>query len=333
MDSPDDDCIPHAGRVVNHPLEKVWLATGICRGGGGGSSLHGKYRPRPTQQPSANMETVAKPTLYTPLSREDLALLQRSKHLLEHPGLATKLSQIIGRPLEAGMKRLPQGFQGAINSAIETAMQRAMDAAVWSMSSKPGKDGPSNKWHKAMVGLSGGVGGAFGLPALLVELPISTSLMLRSIADIARHNGFEPANPATRLDCLQVFALGGPGDLDDGAESSYWATRLALGQLIRESLAQMTGRAGVSGATGPLAKMISSVAARLGVVISEQTAAKAVPGIGAATGAAINILFMSHFQNVAKGHFAIRRLEEKYGAGTIESAYLCLTPPSARPRP
>jgi len=36
-----------------------------------------------------------------------------------------------------------------------------------------------------MVLVSGAVGGFFGLPGLIVELPISTTLMLRSIADIA----------------------------------------------------------------------------------------------------------------------------------------------------
>lgn len=270
------------------------------------------------------MEAVAKPTLYTPLSREDLALLERSRRLLEHPGIAARLSQLIGRPLEAGMRKLPKGFQRAVNGTVEAAIQRAMDAAVWSMDSEVSATRPSNNWHKAMVGLSGGIGGAFGLPALLVELPFSTSLMLRSIADIARSHGFKPGDPATRLDCLQVFALGGSNPADDGAESAYWATRLALGQLVRESLAQMTGRAGASGVAAPLAKMISTVASRLGVVISEQTAAKAVPGVGAAAGAAINVLFMSHFQNVAEGHFAIRMLEGRYGAGTVESAYLCL---------
>jgi len=43
--------------------------------------------------------------------------------------------------------------------------------------------------HKMFVATSGAVGGAFGLPALTVELPVSTITMLRSIADIARSEG------------------------------------------------------------------------------------------------------------------------------------------------
>ena len=42
-----------------------------------------------------------------------------------------------------------------------------------------------------MVGASGAIGGAFGLASVAVELPISTTIMLRSIADIARSEGFD----------------------------------------------------------------------------------------------------------------------------------------------
>jgi hypothetical protein len=40
--------------------------------------------------------------------------------------------------------------------------------------------------HKALATASGAAGGAFGLAALPFELPVSTIIMLRSIADIAR---------------------------------------------------------------------------------------------------------------------------------------------------
>ena len=39
---------------------------------------------------------------------------------------------------------------------------------------------------------SGAAGGAFGLASLPVELPVSTTIMLRSIADIARAEGEDP---------------------------------------------------------------------------------------------------------------------------------------------
>jgi hypothetical protein len=50
-------------------------------------------------------------------------------------------------------------------------------------------------------------------------------------------------------------------------------------------------------------------------------AAQLIPLVGAASGAAINHIFIEHFQNVARGHFTIRRLERTYGAQMVEEAY------------
>ena len=48
---------------------------------------------------------------------------------------------------------------------------------------------------------------------------------------------------------------------------------------------------------------------------------QAVPAIGAAGGAAINLVFINHFQDMARGHFTVRRLERKYGAEVIQREY------------
>ena len=50
----------------------------------------------------------------------------------------------------------------------------------------------------------------------------------------------------------------------------------------------------------------------------------AVPAIGAIGGSLINGIFMSHFQNMARGHFKIRKLERKYGKDEVRRAYKAL---------
>ena len=62
----------------------------------------------------------------------------------------------------------------------------------------------------------GSAGGAFGLAALPFELPVSTIIMLRSIADIARSEGEDLSDPDTALSCVQVFALGGRAGFSTG---------------------------------------------------------------------------------------------------------------------
>lgn len=75
-------------------------------------------------------------------------------------------------------------------------------------------------------------------------------------------------------------------------------------------------------AEGPPAAVrpIARIAARFGVVVREEPAARAVPVVGAALGAAIDLLFVSRFQKTASGRFAVRRLERKYGPDVVKAA-------------
>jgi hypothetical protein len=71
-------------------------------------------------------------------------------------------------------------------------------------------------------------------------------------------------------------------------------------------------------------QLARAVAARFGVVVSDKVAAQLVPVAGSVSAAALNLIFMQHYQDVARGHFIVRRLEREYGAGTIRDAYALL---------
>ena len=46
-----------------------------------------------------------------------------------------------------------------------------------------------------------------------------------------------------------------------------------------------------------------------------------MPVIGALGGAAVNYAFIDHFQEVARAHFVVRRLERRYGKDAVRTAY------------
>ena len=73
------------------------------------------------------------------------------------------------------------------------------------------------------------------LAALPVELPVSTTIMLRSIADIARSEGEDLSDPETALACVEVFALGGRPGSADASESGYFAVRGMLAKTVTEA--------------------------------------------------------------------------------------------------
>ncbi len=66
---------------------------------------------------------------------------------------------------------------------------------------------------------------------------------------------------------------------------------------------------------------INSIASRFSIAVSEKAIAQSAPVIGAASGALINTLFITHFQAAARGHFMVRRLQREYGPGLVEREY------------
>ncbi len=258
------------------------------------------------------------------LSRNHILELKRAKDVLENPGLAAKITAAVGSPVEKGMQLLPQRWQDTVHKATHSALEKAVDVAVRSLGTRRAES-PRNRFHRIAAAASGAAGGAFGLPALALELPISTTLMLRSIADIAAAEGEDPRDLDTRLACLTVFALGSTRDKrDDAAESGYFAARSALATAVSEASKHLAQKGLAKGGAPALVRLLNLIAARFGIVVSEKAAAQAIPIIGAAGGALINTLFIGHYQEMARGHFVVRRLERAYGAEAVREAYEAL---------
>jgi hypothetical protein len=175
--------------------------------------------------------------------------------------------------------------------------------------------------HKALATASGAAGGAFGLAALPVELPVSTIIMLRSIADIARSEGEDLSDPEAVLACVQVFALGGRAGSVDASESGYFAARGMLAKSVTEAARFIAERGIVEEGSPVLVRFLAKVASRFGVAVTQKVAAQALPIVGALGGASVNYVFVEHFQQVARGHFIVRRLERAYGKAMVRAEY------------
>nr|WP_183712776.1 EcsC family protein [Paraburkholderia tropica] len=282
---------------------------------------------------------------FADLSDVDLAALKRAKHELETPPLGMKLAAIVGAPVEKLIAKLPAMANDKVNDATQAALRKCLqialktlgkqgEGALTSVGLNSGPNGggpngaaaqvvskPSNLLHKFAVATTGAAGGAFGLFALPVELPVTTTLMFRSICDIARSEGEQLANADTQLQCLTVFGMGGRSAADDEADFGYFIVRGALAQAVSKASSEMATKGFAAHGSTALLKLMQTVATRFSVQVSEQVAAKSIPAIGAVLGAMVNTVFIDHFQNVAHGHFTVRRLERKYGEAAIHSAY------------
>jgi hypothetical protein len=118
-----------------------------------------------------------------------------------------------------------------------------------------------------------------------------------------------------------VFALGGSERSDDASETGYYAARIALTRALTEASEFIAEKGFVEEGAPVIVRLIARIASRFGVVVSEKAAAEAVPIIGAAGGATINLLFINHFQSMARGHFIVRSLERHWGEEVVKEEY------------
>lgn len=283
---------------------------------------------------------------------QDYNDLKKAYELLESPSLSIQLANFIGSPVEKLIQKLPNGANAKIQKVIATVFEKSLTVALTGMD-KQQKDA-SPIAHKAMSALSGGLGGFFGFAALLLELPVSTTIMMRAVIDIARSEGFDINDLETRQACLQVFTLGGPSSKDDAAETGYYLSRGFTAQLANQLSKELAGIASkqvvdvgsnvagrqlvlqVSNLTpaqisNTLSKLIQTVAERFGVQITEKMALQAAPVFGAVSGATLNVMFTDFYQDMARGHFIMMRLEKTYSKAHVYEQYTALKEKFAKP--
>ena len=261
------------------------------------------------------------------LSAEDRRELQAAVDRLEHVSLAARLTNLIGRQVDLATAFIPQQARSMVARASTGALRAALRLAMRSLDAQPRP--ASRRFHKIMATASGAAGGAFGFAALPVELPASTMLIMRSIADIARGEGENLHDPEVVLACLEVFALGGRTSADDRMESGYFAARTLFAKTISEASKYIAQRGVADEAAPVLVRLIAQLSARYGIVVSQKLVAQTLPVLGAVGGAAVNYAFADHFQTVAHAHFTVRRLERSYGADLVRREYERMRGPDA----
>lgn len=271
---------------------------------------------------------------------QDIADLTIAKEILENPELISTIASLVGIPIEFGISRLPNDWEQALNKTTTRVILKATSVAITTLGQKGDVTQSHNAIHKLGVFATGAVGGFFGLLGTAIELPLSTTIVLRSIAEIARSEGHDLSDLETRLHCVEVFAFGGrniknenqqiDGDTPQEIDEGYWITRTLLGKEVSQSINYLAGKMTAEQSAPQLAKLItklsnskfvSLVAQKFGINLVEMIGAKAVPVIGGVAGGGVNVMFMNFYQRLARAHFIILRLEKKYGFEYVKAMY------------
>lgn len=229
------------------------------------------------------MELLGRPIDGAAVDRRIEALVRRNA---QAGNAAIDLLNLIGGQAENLLDRLPAGVRARLGSATQEALRHAAEAAHRSRGAVGEMSAGRMRVLTTVMGAAGGMG---GLPTALAELPVTVTVLLRAIQDVAVEHGFDPGEPGVRFDSVQVFGAAGPLDRDDGANLGFVGTRVTL-----------TGAA--------MQALIARVAPRLATVLGQKLAAQTIPVLGAAAGAATNYAYTRYYQEMAQVHFGLRRL-------------------------
>lgn len=202
-------------------------------------------------------------------------------------GVGIELLTLLGTQADGLVDGLPRPVRDRLEGATELALKQAMKAAHGSR--RVVGSGPPNWLQTAVATSMGAAGGLGGVGTALAELPLTTTVLLRTIQDVAEELDFDPAAESVQFDCIQVFAAAGPLSHDDSADLGFLGARMAL-------------------SSGGMQKMMAWVAPRLAAVFGQKIAAQALPVLGAAAGAATNYAFINYYREMAHVHFGLRRL-------------------------
>lgn len=239
------------------------------------------------------------PTPLSPKTEAEIARL--AKRARNAGGPLMKAVNLAGGHAEAMLEKLPQGVRDRIEDVTGAALERCYSAAAGVRASgvlpDAGKHG-----HKIAVAMSGGAGGFGGIASAVIELPATVSIFFGAIQKIAGTYGFDPDDPAVRLECLRVFGSGSPLEDDDGVNTGFLASRIML-----------------NGAGAHA--MIAKVAPKFALAMGQKLAAQTVPVLGAVTGAAVNLAFLGYYQELAHVRFGLMKLAQSHAEGEVLHAF------------
>lgn len=225
-------------------------------------------------------------------------------------GFIVNLSNIVGKKAEGWIQKVPDDWQSKLDGLIETALYTSYDLALQTQADDESQSlansalawAQGERWHSVAGAVSGALGGLGGISTTLVEIPVTTTLALRSIQQVAASYGEDTSKQEIRAQCIAVLSLGGPIEEDDETEAALFATRLAVNHAT-------------------VAQAIKIVLPRFGIVVSEKILAQAVPIIGAVAGATINSVFVNYYQTMAHVHFRLRKLEVSNDADQVLACF------------
>ena len=187
----------------------------------------------------------------------DKVALTKAVKYLESRNFAARLADYAGVPINRVLGFLPKPVNKQLSVLVRDAVMKGLEVAVDTLDDKPPRS-PAMGFSSFLAGVTGGVSGLFGFSALAVELPLTTTLMLRAIAEIAQHQGEDLSTVEARLACLEVFAYGAKPN-DETLDVGYYAARALISKYTHDITALALERGAIDASAPVVASLVSEI--------------------------------------------------------------------------
>lgn len=234
-----------------------------------------------------------------PETQAEIAALAR--RLSRANGPVMRVMNGLGARIENRLSALPVGVRRMLDSSTAEILERAYRTAGIVGAHPRAPD--AGAWgHQLAAATGGALGGFGGIGSALIELPATVTLFFSAMQKVAGEHGFDPRAETTRLTCVEIFGSGGPFADDDGVNTSFFSARMAVNRATLQA-------------------MIRQVAPALAAVLGRKLASQAVPVLGAAAGAGVNLAFLGYYRDMAHVRFGLMRLARQHGVEAVEAEF------------
>jgi hypothetical protein len=271
------------------------------------------------------------------ITDQELIFIKNAFDFLEKPSFITKVTDYVGKPVEMTVNKLPQKVQKKLVTVSELALRKSLIMANKTLADKTSQSEISKKLksgkvsrvgHNLATFTTGAIGGFFGGIGAIIELPITTTLIMRSILSQGQTYG-NLTKEELITNALYIFSLGSNRSSDDDdMNSAYYSSRIAMELTLKRATEYMASHSpghvlkSIEAGSAPFVlELITKVATRFNVTVSEKIIAESIPVLGAGAGATLNLLFTDFFTLSAKYHFGLMSLEQKYGKEEVRRIY------------
>jgi hypothetical protein len=233
----------------------------------------------------------------------------------QKPSLLSNVMGVAGAPIALVLNKLipNKAIEGALIGVDWIAKQRlnrGSGSDFSDLSTCDRKARTVRATTTAGATAEGGLAGLFGIAGMAVDIPAVTLVALLTIRQVGFQYGYTEDNDAERLFVFSVLSAAGANSQAEKNEA------LLTGALLRNALNQTWKSMASKAATNKVSAesvliAVRGLAKQLGINLTKRKALAAIPAIGAAVGAGINLWFINDVGEAAQRCYQERWLRDR----------------------